>query len=38
MFDLLMLTLLGAAFAALFALVPACAALTRRDPGLDQRP
>jgi hypothetical protein len=38
MFDLLMLALLGVAFAGLFAFVPACATLTRRDVGLDQRP
>jgi hypothetical protein len=38
MFDLLMLALLGAVFAALFAFVPACGALTRRDSALDQRP
>jgi len=39
MFDLLMLALLAASFAALLGFVHGCAALTRRDAtGVDKRP
>ncbi len=38
MFDLLMLALLAASFAGLFAFVHACEALTRRDAAAERRP
>jgi hypothetical protein len=38
MFDLLMLALLAASFAGLFAFVRLCEALTRRDAAAERRP